>query len=638
MLMQSLTRREVKGPGGVIVPPGKPFVCDDLGLALELADAGLAEPMAPQILRRVETNEEPLEGGPTWPDIFVLGITADGRGGGERSLKRLVERLGEQGYWAMLGNMDVLHPPGKSLGLPYPKCIILQCSAGHLSARCRQYFPQSLLIQYVQNVSAIHKRFRNYHHVLCNSEFSAERCREMGAENVSIQMPPLDAGWARADETKPEYVLAVYMTKHKGGEITEALAAAMPDTKFVGIDNCQKPIAGHDNISILSWQMDMRPVYAGAKVFLAPSRCDEAFGRTVAEAMGNGIPCVVGDRGNHPWFAEQRADLVEVVSGDRVEDWRAAVERALKKGRGKPWAEAWEIDAAGTIEVLEANDIRPGESRPRVAILQKAGIGDALMTLPYIAAKSRTHDVYMANGLPGPVQAIFEMCPFFMPGKPTPDIPQRHLPPFSTGEPISVTENERRQESIARRGGARLSRYQPLLSFDNETIRYVRQKLPDAHGRRLIGVSLAGHNRNRNIMPERAVKPIIKALAKTYEIVLIHDAAGHWDFEHVHDLGGQFTVRELVHVMPLLDGVVAIDAGAAHVAGATLTPLVVILGMVGEGHHIRYKDAYGGRIVELCKNLDCQPCWARQQERDCVHECLLWEPEPILDALKEVLL
>ncbi len=644
MLMQSETRRDMIGPGGCIVPPRTVFICDDMGLALELAEAKLAHPLKPVIVRRnvaAPPTMQAVQDKPNWPDVFVLGITADGRGGGERSLKRLTECLENEGYWTMLGGWDTLCPPGRTMGLPYPKAIIVQCSAGPtLTDKLRQRFPGSVLIQYVQNVAAVHVAFHKYAHVLCNSYFSEARVKEMGAERTSVQMPPLDDSWAKVKEHNPEYVLSIYMTPHKGGAIIQSLAKAMPDVQFAAIDNRGRPEQGETNLKVLGWRLDMRPVYSGAKVFLAPARCEEAFCRTVAEAIGNGIPCVVSDRGNLPWFAEQRPDLVEVVAGEKTDVWKAALERALAKGIGEPWEDAWKIGAQPTAELLsETFNVKPGERRPAIALEQRAGVGDALMTLPFVVAKSRTHDVYIAPSVTGPVREIFEMCPHFRPDKPGLNVPLEHIPPFMPTETLAVKKFEPRQKSIARRGGARLSRYQPLLSFDAEVIEYVKMRLPKHEGRRMVAVSLTSHNTGHNVMPDKYQQKIIALLAEKYTVVLMHDKPQPRlaEAEHVHDCGGLFKVKEALHAMTYFDAMVAVDGGGAHMAGATMTPLVAILGMVGRGFHISYSDAYGGRVAELSKNLDCQPCWAAQPKK-CDIGCLQWEAEPVLEALEEVML
>ncbi|OOY33977.1 hypothetical protein BOV88_12390 [Solemya velum gill symbiont] len=55
-----------------------------------------------------------------------------------------------------------------------------------------------------------------------------------------------------------------------------------------------------DNIVITSHTTDMRPVYGRARLLLAPSLWWESSGRILAEAMLNGIPALITDRGGMP--------------------------------------------------------------------------------------------------------------------------------------------------------------------------------------------------------------------------------------------------------------------------------------------------------------------------------------------------
>jgi len=55
-----------------------------------------------------------------------------------------------------------------------------------------------------------------------------------------------------------------------------------------------------DNVMVTANTDDMRPIYGRARVLLAPSVWWESAGRVIAEAMLNGIPAIVTDRGGMP--------------------------------------------------------------------------------------------------------------------------------------------------------------------------------------------------------------------------------------------------------------------------------------------------------------------------------------------------
>jgi glycosyltransferase involved in cell wall biosynthesis len=59
------------------------------------------------------------------------------------------------------------------------------------------------------------------------------------------------------------------------------------------------------NVIVTPTQADMRPVYARARILLAPSLWWESGARVLAEAMLNGIPAVVTDHGGSPEMIEE---------------------------------------------------------------------------------------------------------------------------------------------------------------------------------------------------------------------------------------------------------------------------------------------------------------------------------------------
>jgi len=56
-------------------------------------------------------------------------------------------------------------------------------------------------------------------------------------------------------------------------------------------------------VEIISWtdQDKLREIYGSSDIFIHPSRCPEAFGRTFVEAMSHGIPVIASDIGSAPW-------------------------------------------------------------------------------------------------------------------------------------------------------------------------------------------------------------------------------------------------------------------------------------------------------------------------------------------------
>jgi glycosyltransferase involved in cell wall biosynthesis len=84
--------------------------------------------------------------------------------------------------------------------------------------------------------------------------------------------------------------------------VVESRGHAKPWLERTGLD-----LSGLENLHRLANTPDPRQFYAVSRAVLMPSLCAESFGRVAAEAMLNGIPAVVSNRGALP----------EVVGGAR---------------------------------------------------------------------------------------------------------------------------------------------------------------------------------------------------------------------------------------------------------------------------------------------------------------------------------
>jgi glycosyltransferase involved in cell wall biosynthesis len=133
----------------------------------------------------------------------------------------------------------------------------------------------------------------------------------------------------------------------------EAAQGGWPERRWRGgFDLCR-----NENILVSSAVPLPKDIYAGARVLLAPSVCEEAA-RVVAEALVNGIPPIVSDRGGPAEVANGGGFVAPIpphitpetaapVDADIVEPWvdlilnltdddafyREAPHRALQAGR-----------------------------------------------------------------------------------------------------------------------------------------------------------------------------------------------------------------------------------------------------------------------------------------------------------------
>lgn len=145
-------------------------------------------------------------------------------------------------------------------------------------------------------------------HLGC-SDFITSRLRDkVGAPAVVV--PPLIEHRLYDTRTSRREVVFVNPRLEKGSAIVWALAASRPDIRFRFIESwrvaadqrrgMRHRAAALGNVILQRPQQDMRPIYARARVLLAPSIVEEGFGRTVAEAQVSGIPVLCSNRGGLP--------------------------------------------------------------------------------------------------------------------------------------------------------------------------------------------------------------------------------------------------------------------------------------------------------------------------------------------------
>lgn len=97
-------------------------------------------------------------------------------------------------------------------------------------------------------------------------------------------------------ERRPEIVFEVVESRGNWPAILQMVGQAMG--RAVG----QLP-----NVVVTPNTPDMRPIYGRARLLLAPSLWWESSGRVLAEAMLNGIPAIVADRGGMPEMVGEAA-------------------------------------------------------------------------------------------------------------------------------------------------------------------------------------------------------------------------------------------------------------------------------------------------------------------------------------------
>lgn len=84
-------------------------------------------------------------------------------------------------------------------------------------------------------------------------------------------------------------------------------------------------MAPFPNITFQRAVSDMKKVYSRAKILLAPSKWEEAYGRVASEVQMSGIPVIASNRGGLPEAVGSGGILLD-PEGD-INDWINAVRK-----------------------------------------------------------------------------------------------------------------------------------------------------------------------------------------------------------------------------------------------------------------------------------------------------------------------
>lgn len=169
--------------------------------------------------------------------------------------------------------------------------------------------PNAVYVHEVESIDDLGALGRKGVPFLANSEFTAARLRQHCGIDAHVLRPLIDPGHY-VTATRRERVLFINTVPRKGAEIALRLAESRPDIRFdfvrawnLNPDEMQAlsaRAAAAGNITLHPPTRDMRPLYARARLLIAPSQWEEAWGRVATEAHLNGIPVLASNRGGLP--------------------------------------------------------------------------------------------------------------------------------------------------------------------------------------------------------------------------------------------------------------------------------------------------------------------------------------------------
>lgn len=144
---------------------------------------------------------------------------------------------------------------------------------------------------------------------ISNSNFTARRYSDAYGIKSTVIPPLIDPEKYRTDSTR-ENVTLINPSPLKGGNLAIEIAALCPDIPFIFVQSWKlydemhtaliKKIAQLPNITLQPRTDNMKSVYGRARILLAPSQWEEAWGRVASEAHCSGIPVLGSNRGGLP--------------------------------------------------------------------------------------------------------------------------------------------------------------------------------------------------------------------------------------------------------------------------------------------------------------------------------------------------
>ena len=167
---------------------------------------------------------------------------------------------------------------------------------------------------------------------VANSQFTSDRCRELFGVRSDVVYPLIRRENYETATTR-ENVTFINPNPHKGLEIALGVAERCPEIPFVFVESWMmgpqdrerllKRLVSLSNVTLRPPTQDMKSVYGKARIVLAPSQWEEAFGRVAVEPQFSGIPVVASARGGLPEAVGPGGILMTPEAG--ADTWAEAV-------------------------------------------------------------------------------------------------------------------------------------------------------------------------------------------------------------------------------------------------------------------------------------------------------------------------
>lgn len=194
--------------------------------------------------------------------------------------------------------------------------------------------------------------------IISNSKFTKKLVKEYYGIDSKVIYPFIDLKNYKVKRTNGEYITFIRPKIHKGLKIFLKIANVMPDKKFLVVGRAENPneLKGRKNVKYVGWIRNMKNVYRKTKILIVPSIWHEPFGRIVVEAMVNGIPCIVSNRGGLPEAVGNAGIIIKNVFNEN--EWSDAIKnlddkKLYNKLSKRSIKRAYKFDAKKQYKIFE---------------------------------------------------------------------------------------------------------------------------------------------------------------------------------------------------------------------------------------------------------------------------------------------
>ena len=177
--------------------------------------------------------------------------------------------------------------------------------------------------------------------ILTPSQWLTDQYRKIGIESTPLPLP-MNLEDVVSLEHYPVYITMVNLAVHKGRMLMVTLLNEVyrrrPDIPFLIVRSNAPAMPVPPNAIYLANQPFPRDIFAQTKILLVPSVFEEPGGRVAVEALLNGVPPIVSDRGALPEVVNGAGFVVHIpkeitietdkpVPVEAVESWIDAIVR-----------------------------------------------------------------------------------------------------------------------------------------------------------------------------------------------------------------------------------------------------------------------------------------------------------------------